>query len=114
MRGALLRLRSPLLRQLSQVVFRAVAVNSGISSLNNVSKPHLSKELTKSQGSKPKRPTEAGLVLMWVWLKINQEGLRRFWSMFPLTRATHFEIPVFYATAIGFFLFVSPRICHGF
>ena len=23
---------------------------------------------------------------MWVWLKIHQEGLRRFWSMFPLTR----------------------------
>ena len=22
----------------------------------------------------------------WVWLKIKQEGLRRFWSMFPLTR----------------------------
>ena len=23
---------------------------------------------------------------IWVWLKIKQEGLRRFWSMFPLTR----------------------------
>ena len=23
---------------------------------------------------------------MWVWLKIKQEGLRRFWSMFPLSR----------------------------
>ena len=23
----------------------------------------------------------------WVWLKIKQEGLRRFWSMFALTRA---------------------------
>ena len=23
----------------------------------------------------------------WVWLKINQGGLRRFWSMFPLTRS---------------------------
>ena len=23
---------------------------------------------------------------VWVWLKINQEGLRRFWSMFPLAR----------------------------
>ena len=22
----------------------------------------------------------------WVWLKITQEGLRRFWSIFPLTR----------------------------
>ena len=22
----------------------------------------------------------------WVWLKIKQEGLRRFWSMFPLAR----------------------------
>ena len=26
----------------------------------------------------------------WVWLKIKQGGLRRFWSMFLLTRATHF------------------------
>ena len=26
----------------------------------------------------------------WVWLKIEQEGIRRLWSMFPLTRATHF------------------------
>ena len=24
--------------------------------------------------------------LIWLWLKINQEGLRRFWSMFSLTR----------------------------
>ena len=23
---------------------------------------------------------------IWVWLKIKQEGLRRFWSMFPLSR----------------------------
>ena len=23
---------------------------------------------------------------IWVWLKIKQEGLRRFWSMFPPTR----------------------------
>ena len=22
----------------------------------------------------------------WVWLKITEEGQRRFWSMFPLTR----------------------------
>ena len=22
--------------------------------------------------------------ILWVWLKINQEGLRRVWSMFPL------------------------------
>ena len=27
-----------------------------------------------------------------MWLKIKQEGLCRFWSMFPLTRATHFGI----------------------
>ena len=27
-------------------------------------------------------------VLKWVWLKINQEGFRRFWSMFPLTRVS--------------------------
>ena len=25
-------------------------------------------------------------MIIWVWLKIKQEGLRRFWSMFPLTR----------------------------
>ena len=25
-------------------------------------------------------------VCIWVWLKTKQEGLRRFWSMFPLTR----------------------------
>ena len=25
-------------------------------------------------------------MLVWVWLKIKQVGLRRFWSMFPLTR----------------------------
>ena len=24
----------------------------------------------------------------WLWLKIKQEGLRRFWSMFPLPRST--------------------------
>ena len=33
--------------------------------------------------------------LIWLWLKIQELGLRRFWSMFPLTRATHFGIPVF-------------------
>ena len=27
----------------------------------------------------------------WVWLKIEQEGLRKLWSMFPLTR-----VPVWY------------------
>ena len=27
----------------------------------------------------------------WLWLKIKQEGLRRFWSMFPLTR-----VPLWY------------------
>ena len=26
----------------------------------------------------------------WQWLKIKELGLRRFWSMFPLTRAAHF------------------------
>ena len=26
---------------------------------------------------------------MWVWLKIKQEGLRRFWFMFPLTRVPY-------------------------
>ena len=27
-----------------------------------------------------------GMDSRWVWLKIKQEGLRRFWSMCPLTR----------------------------
>ena len=27
---------------------------------------------------------------IWVWVKIKPPGNRRFWSMFPLTRATHF------------------------
>ena len=31
----------------------------------------------------PLSPLE--LANIWVWLKINQEGLHRFWSMFPLT-----------------------------
>ena len=25
-------------------------------------------------------------ITIWLWLKIKQEGLRGFWSMFPLTR----------------------------
>ena len=25
-------------------------------------------------------------IYIWAWLKISQEGLRRFWSRFPLTR----------------------------
>ena len=29
--------------------------------------------------------------LMWVWLKVKQQGLRRCWSMFPLTR-----VPLWY------------------
>ena len=28
------------------------------------------------------------LMKIWVWLKTQQEGLRRFWSMFPLTRGS--------------------------
>ena len=32
----------------------------------------------------------------WQWLKIKELGAnRRFWSMFPLARATHFGIPFF-------------------
>ena len=38
---------------------------------------------------------------IWVWLKIKQEGLGRFWSMFPLTRVPFwhrfFEAPPFVA-----------------
>ena len=36
---------------------------------------------------------------MWVWLKIKQEGLRRFWSMFPLNR-----VPFWYR-------FLEPQPC---
>ena len=34
----------------------------------------------------PKRRHGGKGTLIWQWLKIKQEGLRRFWSMFPLTR----------------------------
>ena len=34
------------------------------------------------------------LLVIWVWLKIKQEGLRRFWSMFPFTRVP-FWVPIF-------------------
>ena len=34
-----------------------------------------------------------------MWLKIKQKGLRKFWSMSPLTGASHFGIPFFLATA---------------
>ena len=30
--------------------------------------------------------TQTPIEYHWVWLKMKQEGLRRFWSMFPLTR----------------------------
>ena len=36
---------------------------------------------------------------IWVWLKTKQAGLRRCWSMFPLTRIP-FWVPGFGATAI--------------
>ena len=31
-------------------------------------------------------PIAQGYTPIWVWLKMKQEGLCRFWSMFPLTR----------------------------
>ena len=48
----------------------------------------------RSVGQHPARAQRLGLrepwtiavSQKWVWLKIKQEGLRRFWSMFPLTR----------------------------
>ena len=36
----------------------------------------------RRKGLKPKLENK----ITWVWLKIQQEGLRRFWSMFPLSR----------------------------
>ena len=36
----------------------------------------------------------------WVWLKLKQEGLRRFWSMFPLT-SVPFWVPVFCAATLN-------------
>ena len=38
--------------------------------------------------------TDLLTMTIWVWLKIKQEGLLRFWSMFPLTRVP-FRVPVF-------------------
>ena len=43
------------------------------------------------------KPVNGG---MWVWLKIKQEGLRRFWSMCPLTR-----VPFWYR-------FFEPQPCY--
>ena len=40
------------------------------------------------------------LGIIWVWLESKQEGLRRFWSMLPFTRATHFG-----------YRFVEPQWC---
>ena len=42
----------------------------------------------------PRKLVACSIVFMWVWLKIKQEGLCRFWSMFPLTRVP-FWVPVF-------------------
>ena len=36
--------------------------------------------------ARAKMPSFLVSEVSWVWLKINQEGLRRFWSMFPLSR----------------------------
>ena len=42
-----------------------------------------------------------GWTSMWLWLKSNQEGLRRIWSMFPLTR-----VPFWYRV-------LEPQPCLG-
>ena len=44
---------------------------------------------------------------IWLWLKIQQEGIRRFWSMFPLARVP-FWVPVFWATAISTVVHFGP------
>ena len=50
---------------------------------------------------------------MWVWLKITQEGLRRFWSMFALTRVA-FWYRFFEPQPCGFCGGqVSPQVFEG-
>ena len=45
-----------------------------------------------SQVDGPTKGNQTCLPLkFWVWLKINQEGLRRFWSMCPLTRVPFWD-----------------------
>ena len=41
---------------------------------------------SKENQSGPKGTMQRITGAFWVWLKIKQEGLRRLWSMFPLTR----------------------------
>ena len=43
----------------------------------------------------------------WVWLKIKEEGLRRFWSMFPLTRVP-FRYRFFEPPPVGIMLVCFP------
>ena len=38
------------------------------------------------EGQDSQHAGEGTVPTIWVWLKINQQGLRRFWSIFPLTR----------------------------
>ena len=40
----------------------------------------------KKPAAKASRPWVGFAKVMWQWLKIKELGLRRFWSMFPLTR----------------------------
>ena len=51
-------------------------------------------------------PQKAARPAIWVWLKMKRKGQtmanRRFWSMFPLTRATHFT--GFWRELLGSFL----------
>ena len=42
---------------------------------------------------------------MWVWLKIKPEGLRRFWSMFPLTRVPFWNFGFLSHSHVGGWLF---------
>ena len=48
-----------------------------------------------------------GHLAIWVWFEIKQEGLRRVWSMFPLTRAVHLGTFRNFAALGLFFLYLS-------
>ena len=63
------------------------------------SSPHHQQDAAQHKGTavqtsappSPKNRSDQQREPKWVWLKINQEGLRRFWSMFPLTRVPFWD-----------------------
>ena len=59
------------------------------------------KPFKQHEGFKKSSCAEQVGSLTWVWLKLKQEGSRRSWSMFPLTRASHFGTGCFEAQPLG-------------